>query len=66
MDDFLASTEATISRWHGVAVPNEQARRMERELLDIISAFERLRGTLRFEDEPSSFEAALRDAMEPS
>lgn len=66
MDDFLACTEATIARWHGVAVPNEQARRMERELLDIISAFERLRGTLRFEDEPSSFEVALRDAMEPS
>jgi len=66
MDDFLTGTEATIARWHGVAAPNEQARRMARELLDIITAFERLRGTLRFEDEPSSFEAALRDTMEPS
>ncbi len=66
MDDFLASTEAMIARWHGIAVPNEPARRLAAELEQTIRAFEAQRGTLRFEDEPSSFEAVLletRDSM---
>jgi len=64
MDDFLAEIEATIARWHGVVAPNEPARRMAADLMETIRAFEALRGTLRFEDEPSSFEAALRATME--
>jgi hypothetical protein len=66
MDDFLAATEAMIARWHGIAVPNEPARRLAAELEHTIRAFEAQRGTLLFEDEPSSFEAALletRDRM---
>jgi hypothetical protein len=66
MDDFLASTEAMIARWHGIAVPNDPARRLAAELEQIIAAFETQRGTLRFEDEPAGFEAALletRDRM---
>ncbi len=66
MDDFLAATEAAVARWHGVAAPNEPARRMTADLQAAIAAFEALRGSLRFEDEPSSFEAALRETMEPS
>ena len=64
MDDFEAQVEATIARWHGIAAPNDPARRMAADLISTIRAFEALRGTLVFEDEPSSFEAALRDCME--
>jgi hypothetical protein len=66
MDDFLAATEAMIARWHGIAVPNDAAKRLAAELEQTIRAFEAQRGTLRFEDEPASFEAALlatRDDM---
>jgi len=64
MDDFLASTEAMIARWHGIAVPNEPARRLAAELEQTIRAFEALRGTLGFEDEPASFEAALMETRD--
>ena len=64
MDDFEASTEATIARWHGIKVPNDPARRLAAELADTIRGFEALRGTLIFEDEPSSFEAALQATKE--
>ena len=64
MDEFLAETELTIARWHGVAAPNEQAKRMAADLGNTIAAFEALRGTLQFEDEPSSFETALHDVRE--
>ena len=60
MDAFDASVEEMIHRWHGIAVPNDPARRLAAELADTIKAFEALRGTLSFEDEPSSFEAALQ------
>jgi len=59
MDPFLAEIEQTIARWHGIAAPNEPARRMAADLVDTIRSFEALRGTLVFEDEPSGFEAAL-------
>jgi hypothetical protein len=64
MDDFLLEIQATIGRWHGVAAPNEPARQMAADMIETIRAFTALRGTLRFEDEPSSFEAALRETME--
>jgi hypothetical protein len=64
MDPFEAEIEATIARWHDITVPNDPARRMAAELITTIRAFEALRGTLRFEDEPASFEAALHDAKE--
>jgi hypothetical protein len=37
---------------------------MADELANTIAAFEALRGTLVFEDEPSSFEAALQATKE--
>ena len=64
MSDFAAEVEATIARWHGITAPNDPARRMAADLITIIEAFETLRGTLQFEDEPSSFEAALLETKE--
>ena len=62
--DFVATTEAAIAAWHGIAVPNDAARRLTADLAATIAAFEAVRGTLRFEDEPSSFEAVLRECQE--
>jgi hypothetical protein len=64
MDPFEAEVEATIARWHGIVAPNDPARRMAADLISTIRAFEALRGTLVFEDEPASFEAALHDTKE--
>ena len=64
-DDFLAKTEAYIEAWHGVKPPNEPGRRLARELAATIAAFEAQRGRLRYEDEPSSFEAALQEMKAP-
>ena len=66
MDDFLSRTEAAIADWHGIVAPNAPGRRMTADLIEVIAAFEAVRGTLRFEEEPSSFEAALIETMEPA
>ncbi len=60
--DFVADMTRYIDTWHGVAPPNPVATRLVADLAKIIADFEALRGTLRFEDEPSSFEAALLEA----
>jgi hypothetical protein len=64
MSAFLTRTEATIARWHGIKPPNNQAKRLAEELAATIAAFEALRGSLVFEDEPASFEAALQATKE--
>jgi hypothetical protein len=64
MSKFLADTEATIATWHQISPPNDPARRLAAELADTIVAFEKLRGTLVFEDEPAGFEAALQATKE--
>jgi hypothetical protein len=64
MSTFLAQTEAMIATWHGVIAPNDPARRLTAELADTIAAFEKLRGTLVFENEPAGFEAALQATKE--
>ncbi len=66
MGAFENGLETTIARWHGIAPPNDPARRLAAELAQTIEAFEKLRGTLVFEDEPSSFEAALQATKEPT
>ena len=66
MDDFLARTEAMIAAWHGVQAPNEAGRRMAADLVDTIRAFEKLRGTMQFEEEPATFELALLQTREPT
>jgi hypothetical protein len=64
MDAFDSLIEATIARWHRIEPPNAPAKRLAAELADTIKAFEALRGSLAFEDEPSSFEAALQATKE--
>ncbi len=61
-DDFTSKTVEMIADWHGVAPPNDVALHMVSDLVKIIGQFEALRGSLRFEDEPSTFEAALVQA----
>ena len=62
MDEaFLAATEAYVRAWHGIEPPNDPGRRLAADLVSTIRAFEAQRHRLRFEDEPSSFEAALQD-----
>ena len=63
--EFLAATEAMIETWHGVIAPNAPARRLAVDLANTIRAFEALRGTMRFEEEPAGFEAALQATKEP-
>jgi hypothetical protein len=64
MDEFEISVETMVARWHGITPPNDPARRLAAELVATIMAFEALRGTLAFEDEPASFEAALQETKE--
>jgi hypothetical protein len=59
---FVNDMTASIATWHGATPPNDVALRMLGDLEKMIREFETLRGTLRFEDEPSSFEAALLEA----
>lgn len=61
-EEFVHAMTAAIAAWHGIAPPNDAALRMVADLRKTIRDFEALRGTLRFEDEPSSFEAALLEA----
>lgn len=61
-DDFASNTVTMVAEWHSVTPPNDVALRMVADLAKTISQFEALRGSLRFEDEPSSFEAALVEA----
>jgi hypothetical protein len=64
MGAFETSVETMIARWHGIKAPNKPAKRLASELAATIEAFEALRGTLVFEDEPASFEAALQATKE--
>lgn len=58
--NLLELIEPNVDAWSGVKIPNAQAREMAAALDSVIKGFEALRGTLVFEDEPSSFEAALQ------
>ncbi len=64
MDDSPTETEAAIHRWFGIDAPNAPGRRMAADLALTIKAFEALRGTIVFEDEPAGFEAALQATKE--
>ena len=62
--NFPEITEAMIKAWQGVVPPNDPARRLAADLATSIAAFEAVRGRMRFEDEPASFETALRECKE--
>ena len=64
-DGFVDTTVAMIAAWHGIAPPNAAALRRVADLRRIIADFEAQRGRLQFEDEPSSFEAALLETAAP-
>lgn len=64
-DAFLAAIEAMVATWHGIAPPNAPGRRLAADLANTIRAYEALRGGMRFEDEPSGFDAALQAVREP-
>ena len=63
--ELVVPTMEAIRRWSGIAVPNAAARHGLADHAALIAELEALRGTLVFEDEPSSFDAALRDLREP-
>ncbi len=58
-------TMAGIARWSGVTLPNEAARIGLADNAALVAELEALRGGMGFEEEPSGFEAALRDCREP-
>lgn len=62
--ELLAIAEDTAAFWSAVVPPNAAALEMTRGLGPVIVGFEALRGGLAFEDEPSSFEAALQATKE--
>jgi hypothetical protein len=62
--EFEEQIGQQIETWTGVAPPNEAARVMAEQLAAVIQGFEALRGTMVFEDEPSSFDAALQATKE--
>ena len=62
-DPIHPSMEA-IRLWSGVVCPNEAARLGLADHIGLLKELEALRGTMAFEDEPSSFEAALRAEQE--
>jgi hypothetical protein len=62
--DLIPPTMEAIRRWSGVALPNEAARHGLGDLAGLLAELEAIRAGMVFEDEPSSFEAALRDLRE--
>lgn len=60
--DDEAMLVAYVARWHGIAPPNDFARRAAAELAKVMADLERVRGMVGFEDEPASFETALLEA----
>jgi len=62
--DIERKVEEQAKFWSGIAPPNAASHDFARELAATIQGFERARGQLSFEDEPSSFEAALQETKE--
>ncbi len=58
--------EEQAKAWSHVRPPNPAGEEFAAGLAGLIDGFEKLRGQMAFEDEPSSFEAALQETKEPS
>ena len=56
--------EEQAKLWSGIGPPNPASDEFARGLAEVAKGFERIRGQLVFEDEPSSFEAALQEVKE--
>jgi hypothetical protein len=63
--DIVPPTVEAVRRWSGVEPPNAAALHGLADMAQLIADIEAVRGGLAFEDEPSGFEAALRDLKEP-
>ena len=59
---FVEQTVAHIALWHDINPPNPIALSMVEDLMKTIADFTALHGSMHFEDEPSSFPAALQAA----
>ena len=64
--ELVAPTMEAIRRWSVVALPNQAARHGLADMAGIIAELEKVRAGMAFEDEPSSFEAALHECKEPA
>jgi hypothetical protein len=62
--DIERQVEEQAKVWSGIGPPNATSRDFARSLAEAVQGFERTRGQLVFEDEPSSFEAALQETKE--
>jgi hypothetical protein len=60
--EALAAAQAKA--WSGVSCPSATAESFAAALAGVVAGFERLHGELQFEEEPSSFEAALDETKE--
>ena len=63
-EDIERHVEEQAKIWSGIMPPCVASRDFARGLAETIRGFERARGQLMFEDEPSSFEAALQETKE--
>lgn len=63
--EIVPPTVEAIRRWSGVAPPNAAALHGLADMAQLIAEIERVRAGSVFENEPSGFEAALRDLKEP-
>jgi hypothetical protein len=63
-NDIEHQVEEQAKVWSGVAPPNAASCDFARGLTEVIRGLQRTRGQLAFEDEPSSFEAALQETKE--
>ena len=64
MTELVPATMEAIARWQGVDCPNAAARHGLGEMEGLIAALAALRGSMTFEEEPSGFDAALRECAE--
>ena len=62
--DIEHQVEEQAKVWSGIVPPSAASRDFARGLTEAVEGFERVRGMLVFEDEPSSFEAALQETKE--
>jgi hypothetical protein len=63
-EEIERQVEEQAKAWSGIVPPSEAAREFARGLAAVAGGFERTRGQMAFEEEPSSFEAALQEIKE--
>jgi hypothetical protein len=64
--DIKALVREQAEAWSGVMPPNAVSEDLAAGFSGLIAGLTALRGQIAFEDEPSSFEAALQATKEPS